>query len=632
MAKSNPREGLTFDDVLIKPGLSNVLPSDVDIRARITRGIALNIPIVASAMDTVTEAHMAIAMAQAGGIGVIHRNLDPAVQAGQVRQVKKFESGMVVNPVTIHPDATLADALALMQEHRISGIPVVEGGGNGHAGKLVGILTNRDVRFATDKRQKVSELMTRDTLVTVRESVGQDEAKRLLHQHRIEKLLVVDGDYRCVGLITVKDIEKAVANPNACKDEQGRLRVAAATSVGEAGYARSEALIDAGVDLVVVDTAHGHSRRVLDTVTRIKRMSNAVQVVAGNIATAEGAKALIDAGADAIKVGIGPGSICTTRVIAGVGVPQLTAITDAVEAATRTDTPVIADGGIKYSGDLAKAMAAGADCAMVGSLLAGTDETPGEVFLYQGRSYKTYRGMGSVGAMARGSADRYFQQEIKDTLKLVPEGVEGQVPYKGPVANVLHQLVGGLRAAMGYVGAKTSRISRQGRIHPHLRCRSARKPRARRDHHARESELSKPGVNAWRCDVRPPTRLRKSARPPTGIAASTAAARTLTTTVRCSARLPRRRTRGVFWNWERRSATRLCRLPTARRNSTVDTIERDPEHVALARENIAAAALDHRITVHEGEFAKILPTLDPGYDLAFFDGNAPIPALHTDVA
>ena len=331
-------------------------------------------------MDTVTEAHMAIAMAQAGGIGVIHRNLEPAVQAAQVRQVKKYESGMVVNPVTIHPGATLDDALTLMQEHRISGIPVVEGGGNGRAGKLVGILTNRDVRFATDGRQKISELMTKDDLVTVREGVSQDEAKRLLHQNRIEKLLVVDGDYRCVGLITVKDIEKAVANPNACKDEQGRLRVAAATSVGEAGYVRSEALIDAGVDLIVVDTAHGHSRRVLDAVTRIKRMSNAVQVVAGNIATAEGAKALIDAGADSIKVGIGPGSICTTRVIAGVGVPQLTAITDAVEAARQTGTPVIADGGIKYSGDLAKALAAGADCAMVGSLLAGTDETPGEVF------------------------------------------------------------------------------------------------------------------------------------------------------------------------------------------------------------------------------------------------------------
>jgi IMP dehydrogenase len=454
MPKGYPREGLTFDDVLLKPGLSDVLPSDVDIRSRVTPGIPINVPIIASAMDTVTEAHMAIAMAQAGGIGVIHRNLEPAEQAAQVRQVKKFESGMVVNPVTIRPDATLADALALMEEHRISGIPVVEGGGNGRAGKLVGILTNRDVRFATDRRQKISELMTREGLVTVREGVSQNEAKRLLHQHRIEKLLVVDGDYRCVGLITVKDIEKAVANPNACKDEQGRLRVAAATSVGEAGFTRGEALIESGVDLVVVDTAHGHSRRVLETVTRIKRLSNAVQVVAGNIATSEGAKALIDAGADAIKVGIGPGSICTTRVIAGVGVPQLTAITDAVEVAKRAGTPVIADGGIKYSGDLAKAIAAGADCAMVGSLLAGTDETPGEVFLYQGRSYKTYRGMGSVGAMARGSADRYFQQEIKDTLKLVPEGVEGQVPYKGPVAHVLHQLIGGLRAAMGYVGAK----------------------------------------------------------------------------------------------------------------------------------------------------------------------------------
>ena len=449
-----PREAYTFDDVLLKPGLSNVMPSDVDIRSRITPNILLNIPIVASAMDTVTEAHMAIAMAQAGGIGVLHRNFDPEAQAAQVRQVKKFESGMVVNPVTIHPEATLADALTLMQEHHISGIPVVEGAGNGWAGKLVGILTNRDVRFATDKRQKVAELMTKEGLVTVREGVKQDEAKRLLHQHRIEKLLVVDSAYRCVGLITVKDIEKSVAHPNACKDEQGRLRVAAATSVGEAGYVRSERLIDAGVDLLVVDTAHGHSRRVLEAVTRIKRMSNAVQVVAGNIATAEGAKALIEAGADSIKVGIGPGSICTTRVVAGVGVPQLTAIMDAVDVAKHTNTPVIADGGIKYSGDLAKALAAGADCAMVGSLLAGTDETPGEVFLYQGRSYKTYRGMGSVGAMARGSADRYFQQEIKDTLKLVPEGVEGQVPYKGPVANVVHQLVGGLRAAMGYVGAK----------------------------------------------------------------------------------------------------------------------------------------------------------------------------------
>src|SRR3974390_512518 len=448
-----PREAYTFHDLLLKPGLSDFMPGEVDTRSPITRSISLNIPIIASAMDTVTEANMAIAMAQAGGIGVLHRNLDPEGQAAQVRQVKKFESGMVVNPVTIHPEATLADALTLMQEHHISGIPVVEGAGDGRAGKLVGILTNRDVRFATDKRQKVAELMTKDGLVTVREGVKQDEAKRLLHQHRIEKLLVVDSGYRCVGLITVKDIEKAVAHPGACKDEQGRLRVGAATSVGEAGYARSESLVDAGVDLVVVDTAHGHSQRVLDTVTRIKRMSNAVQVVAGNIATAEGAKALIDAGADSIKVGIGPGSICTTRVVAGVGVPQLTAIMDAVNVAKQSNTPVIADGGIKYSGDLAKALAAGADCAMVGSLLAGTDETPGEVFLYQGRSYKTYRGMGSVGAMARGSADRYFQQDIKDSLKLVPEGVEGQVAYKGSAQTVLHQLAGGLRPAMGYVGA-----------------------------------------------------------------------------------------------------------------------------------------------------------------------------------
>jgi IMP dehydrogenase len=450
----SPREAFTFDDVLLKPGLSDVLPSEVDIRTRVTGGITLNIPIMASAMDTVTETAMAIAMAQAGGIGVIHRNMEPEEQAAQIRQVKKFESGMVVNPLTIHPDATLAEALALMMDNRISGIPVVEGGSVAKPGKLVGILTNRDVRFATDTRQKISELMTKK-LVTVREGVKQEEAKRLLHQHRIEKLLVVDAQYRCVGLITVKDIEKAVANPNSCKDEQGRLRVAAATTVGDAGFKRTEMLIDAGVDLVVVDTAHGHSKHVLAAVSRIKKLSNAVQVIAGNIATVEGAKALIDAGADAIKVGIGPGSICTTRIVAGVGVPQLTAIMDSVEAARKTGTPVIADGGIKYSGDLAKAIAAGADCAMVGSLLAGTDETPGEVFLYQGRSYKTYRGMGSVGAMARGSADRYFQQDIKDTLKLVPEGVEGQVPYKGAVSTVLHQLTGGLRAAMGYVGAKT---------------------------------------------------------------------------------------------------------------------------------------------------------------------------------
>ena len=447
-------EAYTFDDVLLKPGLSNILPSEADIRTRVTRAIPLNIPIMASAMDTVTEARMAIAMAQAGGIGVLHRNFDIDGQAAQVRQVKKFESGMVVNPLTIAPDATLADALTLMKDNGISGIPVVVGGEGTAPGKLVGILTNRDVRFATNPEQKVSELMTHENLVTVREGVSQAEAKKLLHQHRIEKLLVVDDQYRCVGLVTVKDMEKAVAHPLACKDEQGRLRVAAATTVGESGYARTEKLIDAGVDVVVVDTAHGHSQHVLDAVNRIKRLSNKVQVVAGNVATREGAQALIDAGADAIKVGIGPGSICTTRIVAGVGVPQLTAIMDAVEAAKKANVQVIADGGIKYSGDLAKALAAGADIAMVGSLLAGTDETPGEVFLWQGRSYKAYRGMGSVGAMARGSADRYFQQDIKDTLKLVPEGIEGQVPYKGPVGNVMHQLAGGLRAAMGYVGAR----------------------------------------------------------------------------------------------------------------------------------------------------------------------------------
>ncbi len=447
-------EALTFDDVLLKPGLSDVLPSEVDVRSRITREISMNIPILASAMDTVTEATMAIAMAQAGGIGVLHRNLEPEEQAAQVRQVKKFESGMVVNPLTIHPDATLAEALDLMKANRITGVPVVEGGSPTTPGKLVGILTNRDVRFANDPEQRVSELMTKDKLVTVREGVSQEEAKRLLHQRRIEKLLVVDDRYRCVGLITVKDIEKAVTNPNACKDEQGRLRVAAATTVGDKGFARTEQLISAGVDLVVVDTAHGHSKHVLAAVNRIKKLSNRVQVVAGNVATAEGAQALIDSGADAIKVGIGPGSICTTRIVAGVGVPQLTAIMDAVEAAKKSDVPVIADGGIKYSGDLAKAIAAGADVAMIGSLLAGTDETPGEVFLYQGRSYKSYRGMGSVAAMSRGSADRYFQQDIKDSLKLVPEGIEGQVAYKGKASTVLHQLVGGLRAAMGYVGAR----------------------------------------------------------------------------------------------------------------------------------------------------------------------------------
>ncbi len=452
--KDSIPESLTFDDVLLRPGASDVLPSEVDTSTKVTRDITLNIPVLSSAMDTVTEAPLAIAMAQAGGLGVVHRNMDPERQSENVRQVKKFESGMVVNPVTITPEATLADALALMEHHKISGIPVTENTSNGGCGngRLVGILTNRDVRFATNPEQLVCELMTRDNLITIQENVESDEAKRLLHQHRIEKLLVVDEDFRCVGLITVKDMEKAKLHPAASKDEHGRLRVAAATGVGDKGIARVEQLLDAGVDLIVVDTAHGHSAHVLDAVKRIKRMSNAVQVMAGNVATAEATRALIDAGADSVKVGIGPGSICTTRIVAGVGVPQLTAILECVEAAQKSDIPVIADGGIKYSGDLAKALAAGASCAMIGSLFAGTDESPGEVFLYQGRSYKAYRGMGSVGAMARGSADRYFQQDIQETLKLVPEGIEGQVPYKGPMESVLHQLVGGLRAAMGYTG------------------------------------------------------------------------------------------------------------------------------------------------------------------------------------
>jgi IMP dehydrogenase len=450
-------DALTFDDVLLQPGHSEVMPGQTNISTTIAQDIDLNLPILSSAMDTVTESRLAIAMAQAGGIGVIHRNLTPVEQAEEVRQVKKFESGMVVNPVTIGPDATLADALSLMKSHGISGIPVVENGGSGgHTiGRLVGILTNRDVRFASDPSQRIYELMTRENLITVKESVDQAEAKRLLHTHRIEKLVVIDGDGRCVGLITVKDIEKSQLNPNASKDAQGRLRAAAAISVGDDGYERAERLIDAGIDLLVVDTAHGHSQRVLDAVTRVKKLSSSVRVMAGNVATADGTLALIDAGADAVKVGIGPGSICTTRIVAGVGVPQLAAIMAAVDAARARNVPVIADGGIKFSGDLAKAIAAGASAVMVGSLLAGTDESPGEVYLYQGRSFKAYRGMGSVGAMARGSADRYFQAEVRDTLKLVPEGIEGQVPYKGPVSGVLHQLGGGLKAAMGYVGGAT---------------------------------------------------------------------------------------------------------------------------------------------------------------------------------
>jgi IMP dehydrogenase len=441
-------EAFTFDDILLVPAASEILPSEAVLNSKLTRELDLKIPIVSAAMDTVTESALAIAMAQAGGIGVVHKNLTIEEQADEVRKVKKFESGMVINPVTISPEKTLSDALSLMMDNQISGIPVVEE----ISKKLVGILTNRDVRFATNDSQPVSELMTKENLVSVDDSIDMEEAKRLLHQYRIEKLLVTDKDYRCIGLITVKDIEKAQRHPDANKDEKGRLRVAAATGVGEDGFERAKALIDASVDVIVVDTAHGHSKGVQEAVQRIKRLSNRTQLIAGNIATAEGAKALIDCGADAVKIGIGPGSICTTRVVAGVGVPQFSAILEASEECHKHEVPTIADGGIKYPGDIAKAIAAGADCVMIGSLLAGTDEAPGEVFLYQGRSYKSYRGMGSLGAMARGSADRYFQQEVSDTLKLVPEGIEGQVPYKGPVGSIIHQMVGGLRASMGYTG------------------------------------------------------------------------------------------------------------------------------------------------------------------------------------
>ncbi|WP_420405757.1 IMP dehydrogenase [Nisaea sp.] len=444
------REALTFDDVLLEPALSSVLPTQVDTSTQLTRTIRLGIPVISAAMDTVTESQLAIAMAQLGGLGVIHKNMDASRQADEVRAVKKFEAGMVVNPVTIAPEQSLADAMALMDRFKISGIPVVKA----KTGKLVGILTHRDVRFATELTQPVKDLMTKK-VITVREDVTAEEARGLLHKHRIEKLLVVDGDHKCIGLITVKDMDKAQSHPNACKDEKGRLRVAAATGTGRDGIARAEALIDAEVDIVVVDTAHGHSQGVLGSVDEIRKLSNRTQIIAGNVATRDGAQALIDAGADAVKVGIGPGSICTTRMVAGVGVPQLTAITGALEACHKAGVPVISDGGIKYSGDLAKAIAAGADCAMIGSLFAGTDESPGEVYLYQGRSYKAYRGMGSLGAMARGSADRYFQEEVSDNLKLVPEGIEGQVPYKGPVSAVVHQLIGGLRAAMGYTGNAT---------------------------------------------------------------------------------------------------------------------------------------------------------------------------------
>lgn len=442
------RQAITFDDVLLQPGPSEVMPTNVDVSTFLTKSIALNIPLLSAAMDTVTEARLAIAMAQAGGIGVVHRNLTVEEQAGQVMQVKKYESGVVMNPITISPTASLKELNDIKARTGFSGVPVVEADGT-----VVGIITNRDTRFVEDQNAKVAELMTR-AVVSVTMDAPIEDARQLLHKHRIERLVITDEAGKCVGLLTVKDMEKAQLNPNAAKDSQGRLRVAAASTVGDAGFERTQALIEAGVDAIVIDTAHGHSQSVLDAVSRVKKLSNSVQVVAGNVATGDATKALIDAGADCVKVGIGPGSICTTRIVAGVGVPQLTAIEDCANAAAKSGTPIIADGGIKFSGDFAKAIAAGASTAMMGSAFAGTEEAPGEVFLFQGRSYKAYRGMGSLGAMSRGSADRYFQKEVEGD-KLVPEGIEGQVPFKGPVGNIIHQMVGGLRAAMGYVGAKT---------------------------------------------------------------------------------------------------------------------------------------------------------------------------------
>jgi len=444
------REGLTFDDVLLEPGPSEIMPAMADVSTQLTRSIKLNIPLLSSAMDTVTESRLAIAMAQAGGLGVLHRNMTIEEQAEQVRAVKRYESGMVINPVTVSPDTTLGEVRQIVAAKKITGFPVVDPA----TGKLVGMLTNRDMRFEGDPSIKASALMTTGDLITVREGAGREEAWNLLRTRKIERVIVVDEDYRAVGLITMKDIEKAQAFPNAAKDEQGRLLVGAASTVGDAGYERAMALAEAGADVVVIDTAHGHSASVAQVVERIKRENNRLQIIAGNVATYDATCALIDAGADAVKVGIGPGSICTTRIVAGVGVPQLTAIMDSARAAKDTGATVIADGGIKYSGDMAKAIAAGASVAMMGSMFAGTDESPGEVFLYQGRSYKSYRGMGSVGAMGAGSADRYFQKEVSSE-KLVPEGIEGQTAYKGPIAPVIHQMVGGLRASMGYVGGAT---------------------------------------------------------------------------------------------------------------------------------------------------------------------------------
>ncbi|ADM10240.1 IMP dehydrogenase [Parvularcula bermudensis HTCC2503] len=455
------RDALTFDDVLLEPQASSVLPTEVNVQSKLTSRITLNIPILSSAMDTVTEAEMAIAMAQEGGIGVLHRNMSIEEQAEHVRRVKRYESGMVVAPFTLCPDSTLGEAKAIMATRNISGFPVVEDPDETGRGRLVGVLTNRDIRFADDLGQPVREIMTSENLATVKPGASQEEVREIVHRRRIERVIVVDDEYRCIGLITVKDMMKLERHPRSVKDEEGRLRVAAASTVGNEGILRAEALIDAGVDVIVIDTAHGHSAAVAKAVEQVKKLSNTVQVIAGNVATYEAAKALAGAGADAIKVGIGPGSICTTRIVAGVGVPQLTAIADAARAGDEEGVPIIADGGIKYSGDMAKALAAGASTAMIGSLLAGTDESPGEVFLYQGRSYKSYRGMGSTGAMALGSADRYFQADVKETMKLVPEGIEGRVPYKGPIAPILHQLVGGVRASMGYVGAENLQSLRE---------------------------------------------------------------------------------------------------------------------------------------------------------------------------